>query len=133
MGLFQDLMAKIFQHNAAPSAPATASTAPTASTTAAAAPANAPAATAPGPVDVTAVLDKLAADNSQRLDWRHSIVDLMKLVGMDSSLAARKALAAELHFAGDTSDSAKMNMWLHKQVLQKLADNGGRVPQELLA
>ena len=132
MGLFQDLMAKIFQHNAAPSAPATASTAPTASTTAAAAPTNAPAATAPGPVDVTAILDKLAADSSQKLDWRHSIVDLMKLVGMDSSLAARKALAVELHFAGDTSDSAKMNMWLHKQVLQKLADNGGRVPQELL-
>ena len=132
MGLFQDLMAKIFQHDTAASAPATASTAPTASTTAAPAPASAPAATAPGPVDVSAILDKLAADNSQKLDWRQSIVDLMKLVGMDSSLAARKALAAELHFAGETSDSAKMNMWLHKQVLQKLADNGGRVPQELL-
>ena len=64
--------------------------------------------------------------------WRHSIVDLMKLVGMDSSLASRKALAAELKFTGDTADSATMNIWLHKQVLQKLAENGGRVPQELL-
>ena len=128
MGLFQDLMAKIFHHAAPsvppPSAAAPASTAPTTQ-------ANTPAVLAA--VDVTAILDKLAADNSQKLDWRHSIVDLMKLVGMDSSLASRKALAAELKFTGDTADSATMNIWLHKQVLQKLAENGGRVPQELLS
>ena len=74
---------------------------------------------APAAVDVTAILEDLAAKHSQKLDWRHSIVDLMKLVGMDSSLAARKELAAELHYTGDTADSAKMNIWLHKQVLQE--------------
>jgi 3-oxoacyl-ACP reductase-like protein len=133
MGLFQDLMAKIFQHDTRPSTspPPTAAAAP--APTAAPAAAAAPATTAPAAVDVTAILDGLANDSSQKLDWRHSIVDLMKLVGMDSSLAARKALAAELHFTGDTSDSAKMNIWLHKQVLQKLSENGGHVPQELLS
>ncbi len=84
------------------------------------------------PVDVAAVLDGLAAKNSEKLDWKHSIVDLMKLVGMDSSLNARKQLATELHYTGDQNDSASMNMWLHKQVLRKLSENGGKVPQELL-
>jgi hypothetical protein len=66
-----------------------------------------------------------------KLDWRRSIVDLMKLLNLDSSLAARKELAGELHYTGDTNDSATMNIWLHKQVMQKLADNGGKVPDEL--
>jgi hypothetical protein len=83
-------------------------------------------------VDVAAVLDGLAAKNPEKLDWKHSIVDLMKLVGMDSSLTARKQLAAELHFTGDPNDSASMNVWLHKEVLKKLSENGGKVPQELL-
>ncbi len=83
-------------------------------------------------VDVTAILDELAAKNPESLVWRKSIVDLMKLVGMDSSLAARKELAAELNYAGDTSDSVKMNMWLHKEVIKQLAENGGKVPAELL-
>ncbi|MGC2580070.1 MAG: DUF3597 domain-containing protein, partial [Terrimicrobiaceae bacterium] len=83
-------------------------------------------------VDVTAILDDLASKNPEKLDWRRSIVDMMKLVGMDSSLAARKELAKELNYTGDTSDSAKMNIWLHKQVIQKIADNGGKVPNELL-
>jgi len=74
----------------------------------------------------------MAAKNSEKLDWKHSIVDLMKLVGMDSSLAARKELAADLHYTGDQNDSATMNIWLHKQVLIKLSENGGKVPQELL-
>ena len=74
----------------------------------------------------------MAAKNSEKLDWKHSIVDLMKLVGMDSSLAARKELATDLHYTGDMSDSASMNMWLHKEVLRKLAENGGKVPAELL-
>ena len=84
-------------------------------------------------VDIAAVLDKMAAANKEKLDWKHSIVDLMKLVGMDSSLSARKELAADLHYTGDTSDSAKMNMWLHKEVMRKLAENGGKVPADLLA
>jgi hypothetical protein len=69
--------------------------------------------------------------NAQKLDWRHSIVDMMKLLDMDSSLSARKELAGELHYTGDTNDSAAMNVWLHKQVMQKLAQNGGKVPEEL--
>jgi len=96
------------------------------------------AASAPSPVggakttvDVTSVLDGLAAKNQQKLDWRHSIVDMMKLLDLDSSLTARKELAAELHYTGDTSDSASMNIWLHKQVMQKLAENGGKVPDDL--
>lgn len=86
-----------------------------------------------GQVDVAAVLNTLAASNREKLDWSHSIVDLMKLVGMDSSLSSRKALAADLHYTGDTNDSATMNVWLHKEVMTKLAANGGKVPQELLA
>ncbi|HEV7767783.1 MAG TPA: DUF3597 domain-containing protein [Thermoanaerobaculia bacterium] len=84
-------------------------------------------------VDVTAVLDGLAAKHHEKLDWKHSIVDLLKLLGMDSSLAERKELAADLHYTGDTHDSAAMNMWLHKEVMRKLAENGGKVPADLLA
>ena len=82
-------------------------------------------------VDVEAVLNRLASEKKQKLDWRHSIVDLMKLLDLDSSLAARKQLAQELHYTGDTNDSASMNIWLHKQVMKKLAENGGKVPAEL--
>lgn len=97
------------------------------------APATAPAAAASTPVvDVAAVLDGLAARNKEKLNWRLSIVDLMKLVGIESSLSARKELAAELKYTGDTSDSAKMNVWLHKEVIKKLAANGGKVPSDLL-
>jgi hypothetical protein len=84
-------------------------------------------------VDIAAVLDRMAASHKEKLDWKHSIVDLMKLVGMDSSLAERKELAADLHYTGDTNDSATMNMWLHKEVMRKLAENGGKVPADLLA
>jgi hypothetical protein len=84
------------------------------------------------PVDVEAVLEGLAAKNPQKLNWRTSIVDLMKLVGMDSSLSERKALAQELGYTGSLQDSATMNIWLHKQVLRKLAENGGKVPANLL-
>ena len=79
--------------------------------------------------DVAAVLD--AMPGSKNLNWRTSIVDLMKLLGLDSSLEARKQLAAELSYGEDTSDSAKMNIWLHRQVMTKLAANGGTVPAEL--
>lgn len=76
---------------------------------------------------------KLAEQSREKLDWRRSIVDLMKLLNLDSSLAARKQLAQELHYAGNMNDSASMNVWLHKQVMQKLAENGGKVPADLMA
>jgi hypothetical protein len=84
-------------------------------------------------VDVADVLTKLAAEKKEKLDWRHSIVDLMKLLDLDSSLSARKELAQELRYSGNMNDSAAMNVWLHKQVMQKLAENGGKVPEELKA
>src|SRR4051794_19100638 len=90
------------------------------------------AAAPPPSVDVASVLDGLAAKSSEKLDWKKSIVDLMKLVGMDSSLSARKELATELGYTGDQNDSAAMNIWLHKAVMKKLADNGGKVPVDLL-
>ena len=83
-------------------------------------------------MDVAAILDGLAAKNPEKLDWKRSIVDLMKLVGMDTGFGARKQLSAELHYTGDPNDSASMNIWLHKQVLQKISENGGKVPAELL-
>jgi hypothetical protein len=82
-------------------------------------------------VDVEAVLNKLASQNREKLDWRKSIVDLMKLLKLDSSLSARQGLAKELHYSGDTKDSTAMNIWLHKQVMIKLAENGGKVPDDL--
>jgi len=83
-------------------------------------------------VDIAEVLDQKAESNSESLDWRKSIVDLMKLLGIESSLSARKELADELGYDGDKGDSAAMNIWLHQAVLKKLAENGGRVPQDLL-
>ena len=83
------------------------------------------------PFDVNAQLTALASASPQELQWQTSIVDLMKLVGIDSSLQARQALAQELHYAGDVSDSAKMNMWLHAEVMKRLAANGGQVSEEL--
>jgi hypothetical protein len=82
-------------------------------------------------VDVEAVLAGLAARNPQPLDWRHSIVDLMKLVELDSSLASRKALAGELGYPGPQDGSAEMNLWLHRTVMRRLAESGGRVPDDL--
>lgn len=83
-------------------------------------------------VDIEQVLDGMAAKNAQKLNWRTSIVDLMKLVGMDSTLQERKELADELGYGGDKGDSAAMNMWLHKEVMKKLQENGGKVPANLL-
>ncbi|HNR02202.1 MAG TPA: DUF3597 domain-containing protein [Anaerolineaceae bacterium] len=84
-------------------------------------------------VDVVAKLEKLAAENTEKLNWKTSIVDLMKLLGLDSSLSERKALAVELGCPAEKmADSAEMNVWLHKTVLQKIAANGGNIPKELL-
>jgi Domain of unknown function (DUF3597) len=125
VGLFSNLLSKVFgQQAAATTPPAQAPGTPTAPASGGSAPASA--------VDVTAILDDLASKNPEKLDWRRSIVDMMKLVGMDSSLAARKELAKELDYTGDTSDTATMNIWLHKVVIKKIADNGGKVPNELL-
>jgi len=82
-------------------------------------------------VDVEAVMNDLASKNKEKLNWRTSIVDLMKLLKLDSSLASRKELAKELGYTGNTDDSANMNIWLHKQVMKKLAENGGKVPADL--
>lgn len=144
MGLLSNLLSKIFSHSdatavtaaamggasTAAAAPAQAGTQPAAAS-APPPPASTPAAPAK-PVDVAAILDGLAAKNPEKLDWKKSIVDLMKLVGMDSSFKARKQLAQELNYTGDPNDSASMNVWLHKQVLIKISENGGKVPQELL-
>ena len=91
----------------------------------------APAAAPMQQVDVEAILNGMQQQAGQQLNWRTSIVDLMKLLGLDSSLQARKELAAELHYTGDTNDSASMNIWLHRQVMNKLAANGGKVPADL--
>lgn len=112
-------------------APAEPSTLATEATPAAAVEAAAPA----EPVDVGAVLAEMAAAHREKLDWRRSIVDLMKLVGMDSSYGARKELALELGYSQsdiDVKGSAEMNIWLHKQVMKSLAENGGKVPDDLL-
>jgi hypothetical protein len=93
-------------------------------------PAQQPAAAAQ-PVDVEAILNNMQQQSGQQLNWRTSIVDLLKLLNLDSSLQARKELATELHYTGDTNDSASMNIWLHKQVMNKLAENGGKVPADL--
>jgi hypothetical protein len=131
MGLFDNLLGKIYSYAESvigvvvpPPAPANVANPPAGAVTA-------PATPAPTPVDVTAILDGLAAKSSEELDWKHSIVDLLKLVNEDSSLTARKALAHELGYTGDPHDSATMNIWLHKAVLQKIAECGGKIPDHL--
>ncbi len=141
MGVFANIMSKIFGHHqetVSDTSPVvvTPQTSTSAITGAAAPAAGAPIDAAPATaqiagVDVEAILTSLAAHHPEKLDWRKSIVDLMKLLGLDSGLSARKELAAELHYSGSTDDSAAMNIWLHKQVMIKLAENGGKVPDEL--
>lgn len=136
MSIFSKIKDAIFGNKAEarPSAP---SAAPTAGRTPSAGSGTAPAQPKPAPapsqpVDVEAVLEKMAASNAQKLNWRTSIVDLMKLVGMDSSLENRKELARELGYTGETADSAAMNIWLHKRVMKELASHGGKVPANML-
>jgi hypothetical protein len=139
MGIFDKLKDSIFGHHNAPPAPpigppASAGVVAGGSSTApapAAAPPPTPAATMPL-VDVEAMLESKAAQFSHKVNWRTSIVDLMALVGIDNSLAERRALARELGYTGDLNDTAPMNIWLHKQVMRKLAENGGKVPADLL-
>lgn len=128
MSIFKSILEKIFPSSQA-ATPATTTAATPAAGSAAPAPTAAP--VAPAPVDVDAVLSALQAKSAEKLNWKVSIVDLLKLLGLDSSLAARKQLAAELGYTGSTDDSATMNIWLHKQVLTKLAANGGKLPADL--
>lgn len=131
MSLFNTILQKLGLRDAPAPAPAAAAPAPAAA--AAPAPAAAPAVVPMSSVDVVAKLEGLAKSAGQPLNWKTSIVDLMKLLGMDSSLAARKQLATELGCPADKmGDSAQMNMWLHKTVLAQIAANGGNVPKELL-
>lgn len=133
MSIFSSILSKIFPSSQAATPTAEPSTGPIATERPNVdAPAGASASAPAGPpVDVEAVLNGMASQQSEKLNWRTSIVDLMKLLGLDSSLAARKQLASELHYSGSTDDSAAMNIWLHKQVMKKLADNGGKVPADL--
>lgn len=142
MGIFSSIKNKIFGSGEAQAAEAAPTAKPTV-TQASAAPSAAPAPAAPAApaptaapapqatVDVAAVLSGLAAKSGQKLDWKKSIVDLLKLLDIDSSLANRKELASELGYTGDTNDSATMNIWLHKAVMKQLAEHGGKVPDEL--
>ncbi|OCJ03778.1 hypothetical protein A6U87_17755 [Rhizobium sp. AC44/96] len=141
MGIFDKIKHAIFgEAQAAPVTPATAprvepaqapvssSAAPSPAPTTAAPAQSAPAAA----VDIVPLLDAAVKKSGQKLDWRRSIVDLMKAVGMDASLAERKELASELGYTGDTHDTATMNMFLHKALMKRLAENGGKVPADLL-
>jgi Domain of unknown function (DUF3597) len=128
MSIFGKIMSAIFGTSASATpvsggaaAPASGGTAPSSGASAA------PAQT----VDVAPILDKAVAAQKEKLEWRTSIVDLMKALNIDSSLAARKDLAHELGYTGDTNDSATMNIWLHKQVMTQLAANGGKLPADV--
>jgi hypothetical protein len=131
MSIFGKIMSTIFgtsDSGTTPYAGASATGAPSAG--GAAAPAGG-AAKPMATVDVAANLDALAKESKEKFDWRKSIVDLMKLLKLDSSLGSRKELAKELGYTGNMNDSATMNVWLHKQVMTKLAANGGKVPDDL--
>ena len=138
MSIFGKIMSGIFGSKA-DAAPASRGTGAGSSTGAGSAQASgsaaptAPSAPAAPPqsVDVAAILDKAVAAQKEKLEWRTSIVDMMKALDIDSSLAARKELAKELGYSGDTNDSATKNVWLHKQVMGKLAANGGKLPPEI--
>ena len=126
MSIFGKIMSAIFGTKAE-AAPAGGGAAGGAAPADGAAPGAAPAQT----VDVAPILDKAVAAKGEKLEWRTSIVDLMKALDIDSSLTARKDLAKELGYTGDTSDSASMNIWLHKQMMAKLAANGGKLPADI--
>ena len=127
MNIFETIMDKVFHFKPAVAAPA-APLAPTQT----APPQTGTASQSTSQVDVHATLTQLAQKKGEKLNWETSIVDLMKVLDLDSSLTARKQLAQELHYTGSTSDSAAMNTWLQKEVLKRFAQSGGKLPQELL-
>lgn len=144
MGILSNIFSKIFPSSHAANAPAAPGSAPNAAPNTTASGSNAtgaPQAGTPAPaqaapaamneVDVEKLLDDKAKNAGEKLNWKTSIVDLMKLLDLDSSLNSRKELAKELNYTGDTNDSASMNIWLHRQVMNKVAANGGKVPADL--
>ena len=132
MSILGKILGGIFNRKKdAPAASPSAQPAPAPVPASTVAPAPAAPTAAAQPVDVAGILDFMNSTRDQKLNWRTSIVDLMKLIGLESSLAERKELADELGYTGDKSDSASMNIWLHKQVIQKIVDNGGQLPRDL--
>jgi hypothetical protein len=129
MSIFGKIVSAIFGHPASATPPA-GGAAPGGAVAGGAGSSTAPSSTAPT-VEVAPILDKAVAAKGEKLEWRTSIVDLMKALDIDSSLSARKELSKELGYTGDTNDSASMNVWLHKQVMAKLAANGGKLPPEI--
>lgn len=119
MSILGNILGKIFKRRESPAAPPAPSAVPTPAPTAAPASVQ--------PVDVDGILDFMNEQRDQKLNWRTSIVDLMKLTGMDSTLAERRELANELGYTGDTSDTATMNIWLHKQVIARIRADGGQI------
>ena len=135
MSIFGKIMSGVFGHSVS-APPSGGAGAPVGGASGGGAPAGssasaAPAAAPPQSIDVAPILDKAVAAKHEKLEWRTSIVDLMKALDIDSSLAARKELAKELGYTGDTNNSASMNVWLHKQVMAKLAAHGGKLPPEI--
>ena len=133
MSIFGKIMSAIFGTKA-DAAPASGGTAASPASGSAAAPSGGSSSATAAPaqsVDVAPILDKAVAAKGEKLAWRTSIVDLMKALDIDSSFAARKELAKELGYTGDSNDSASMNIWLHKQVMSKLAANGGKLPSDV--
>lgn len=143
MSIFGKIMGAIFGSNASaapsagaqstpqPSSPGGSSVSSGATNTGSTTPGTTTPGAAKQSVDVAPILDKAATAKGEKLEWRTSIVDLMKALDIDSSLTARKELAKELHYTEDTNDSATMNIWLHKQVMTKLAENGGQLPADI--
>lgn len=141
MGIFDSIKGAIFGNAVAAEAPpaqpspapaSSTATQPTAPTRSAPAATPAPAALSSAP-DIAAILDKAVAAKGQKLNWKNSIVDLMKALNIDSSLGARKELAHELNYTGDMNDTVTMNLWLHDALMKKLAENGGKLPSDLAA
>ncbi|GBU29144.1 hypothetical protein R84B8_02708 [Treponema sp. R8-4-B8] len=141
MGILSSIKEKILGKSTEPAKPAATTSAPAGATAAAIAAAAGKAALekeaakeAAKPVDVEAVLEAAVKAKGIKLNWRESIVDLMKALDLDSSLAARKELAADLKYTGPHPDgSAEKNIWLHKELMKTLAANGGKIPKELLS
>jgi hypothetical protein len=129
MSIFERIKTAIFGRKPSATRPASA---PAPATTVSHAPAAPAAAIQPQLVDMEAIMKEYESKSDQKLNWRTSIVDLLKLLDIDSSLENRKELAKELGYTGSTSDSAAMNIWLHKQVMRKLSESGGNVPASLL-
>lgn len=131
MGILSDIFSKIFPNSHAAPSPTSPSAVPVQATPATSAAGVTSSPTAITEVDVEKLLSDLSQKSSEKLNWRTSIVDLMKLLNIDSSLSARKDLAKELNYTGDMNDSGSMNIWLHRQVMNKVAANGGKVPADL--